>query len=236
MSVWGAILDGSDVERALIAHLKWWMPAAINYLWRAKDPAGERWPGGVGPVREDEKPTVIPIREYGVSHADAAAQKWPEDQLPMLIAQSPGMEDDPVVEEGGRVSAIYGVALSAIASSVTAEDAKELARLYASAARLAIIQNPQLDAGTGDFFADHVSQGRERNGQVRRGIEGERNLMICTVPYLIAVPQIMDVSGGPIVVPEDVDEEVPDWPLVKEGGGSATVESLTEREFFDQKP
>lgn len=225
MSVWGPVLDGADVERALLAHLEHWMPAASAYVRKSKDPTGEKWPEG-----------IAEIREYGVSHADAAAQKWPEDQLPMLIAQSPGMEDDPVVEEGGRVSAVYGVALSAIASSVTIEDAKELARLYASAARLAIVQNPQLDAGTGDFFSDHVQMGRERNGQVRRGIEGERNLMICTIPYLIAVPSILDVSGGPIVSPEDPEEEVPEWPRVKAGGGSAAVDFLTEGGFFDAKP
>lgn len=230
MTVWGSLLDGADVERALIAHLKFWMPSASAYVRKVKDPAAERWP-----EREDGT-FIAPIREYGVSHADAVAQKFPEDQLPMLIAQSPGMEDDPVVEEGGRVSAIYGVALSAIASSVTAEDAKELARLYASAARLAIMQNPQLDAGTGDAFAEHVRMGRERNGQIRRGIEGERNLMICTVPYLIAVPAILDVSGGPLVPPEDPEEDVEDWPTVKEGGGSAVVDSLTESGFFDAKP
>lgn len=230
MSVWGPLLDGSDVEKALLAHLRHWMPSASAYVRKAKDPDAERWPG------RGDGTFIEPIREYGVSHADAAAQKWPEDQLPMLIAQSPGMEDDPVVEEGGRVSAVYGVALSAIASSVTAEDAKELARLYAAAARLAIIQNPQLDAGTGTPFADHVRMGRERNGQVRRGIEGERNLMICTVPYLIAVPAILDVSGGPLVPPEDPEEEVEDWPTVKEGGGSAVVESLTEGGFWDAKP
>lgn len=225
MSVWGDLLDGADVEAALIAHLRHWVPAASAYVRKQKDPDETKWPEG-----------IAPIREYGVSHADAAAQHWPEDQLPMLIAQSPGMEDDPVVEEGGRVSATYGVALSAIASSITEEDAKELARLYASAARLAIMQAPQLDAGTGDFFADHVKMGRERNGQVRRGVEGERNLAICTVPYLIAVPQIMDVSGGPITAPEDPEVEPEDFPKVKEGGGSATVDALTEAGFFEQKP
>lgn len=209
----------------MIAHLRHWLPPITAYVRQVKDPKGEKWPEG-----------IETIREYGVSHADAAAQHWPEQSLPMLVAQSPGMEDDPVVEEGGRVSATYGVVLSAIASSVTEEDAKELARLYASAARLAIMQAPQLDAGTGDFFADHVKMGRERNGQIRRGVEGERNLAICTVPYLVAVPQILDVSGGPLKAPEDPEEEVPDWPTVKEGGGSATVDALTEAGFFEAQP
>lgn len=225
MSVYGPILDGSDVEQALIAHLRHWVPATSAYVRKQKDPDETKWAEG-----------IAPIREYGVSHADAIARKWPEDQLPMLIAQSPGMEEDPVVEEGSRVAATYGVLLAAVASSVTMEDAKELARLYSTAARLAIMQNPQLDAGTGDHFASHIEMGRERYGQVRPGIEGERNLMIAWIPYLIAVPQIMDVSGGPINAPEDPEAEVPDWPTVKEGGGSATVDALTESGFFEEKP
>lgn len=222
---WGEILDGADVEAAVIAHLRHWMPSTTAYVKRQKDPDNKKWQAG-----------IAEIREYEVSHADAAARHWPEDQLPMLVAQSPGMEGDPVEEGDGTVSATYGIMLSAIASSVTMADAKELARLYASAARLAMVQAPQLDAGTGDFFAEHVKMGAERNGQVRQGIEGERNLMICTVPYLIAVPQIMDVSGGPLVAPEDPEIEPEDWPTVKPGGGSATVDSLTEAGFFEAKP
>lgn len=225
MSVWGDVLDGADVEAAVIAHLEWWLPATAEYVRRAKDPDEEKWPDGISEVRG-----------YGVSHADAAAQHWPEDQLPMLIIQSPGMEGDPVVEGDGTVSATYGVMVSAIASSVTMADTKELARLYASAARLALMQNPQLDAGTGDAFAEHVSMGAERNDQVRRGIEGERNVMICSVPFLITIPSIMVVTGGPITAPEDPEIEPEDWPTVKAGGGSATVDALTENGFFEEKP
>jgi hypothetical protein len=225
VSLWGPVTDGADVEAALVAHLRHWMPAAAQYVRRAKDPDNTLWPAG-----------IADIREYGVSHADAAAQKWPEDQLPMLIAQSPGMEGDPFTEEEGNVSAVYGVVLSAIASSVTIADAKALARLYASAARLAIIQHPSLDAGTGVAFASHVAQGAERNGQVRRGIEGERNLMVCSVPYLIEVPTIMVAEGGPREVPDDIEVEPPEDPIVKEGGASATVDALTESGFFDAKP
>lgn len=223
MSLWGAVRDGSDVERALLAHLEHWMPAATQYVRRVKDPDGTIW--------SDEG--FLEIREYGVSHADAAAMKWPEDQLPMLIAQSPGMEGDPIQEEAGNVSATYGIILSAIASSVTIADAKDLARLYASAARLAIMQHPGLDAGTGDFFAQGVTLGAERNGQVRRGIEGERNVMVCSVPYLIDVATILNVEGGPSEVPEDIMVEPPEDLTVKEGGASATVDSLTESGFFE---
>lgn len=223
-NVWGPIVDGADVEAALLAHLRHWMPAAIAYVRRQKDPDKKLWPEG-----------VEAIREYGVSHADAAAMKWPEDQLPMLIAQSPGMEDDPVMEGDGNVSGTYGVMLSAISSGYSMADAKALARVYASAARLAIVQNPQLDAGSGTPFASHVAMGPERNGQVRRGVEAERHLMVCSVPYLIEVPTIMRHDGGPLSVPVDIEEEPPEWPNVKPGGGSVKVDALTEGDFFDQK-
>lgn len=223
--VYGEILDSADVEAALIAHLRAWMPATIQYVRKIKDPTGEKWPEG-----------VAEIREYGVSHAAAAAHKWPEDQLPMAVAQSPGMEDAPVVEGDGNVAATYGIVLTVIASSITMEDAKELARLYASAARLAIMQNPALDAGTGVPFAEHVSMGAERNVQIRRGVEVERNLMAVSVPYLIGVPTILNVTAGPVELPEDPEVEPPDWPTVKAGGGSAKVDSLTESGFFDAKP
>lgn len=224
-SVYGEILDSADVEAALIAHLRAWMPYTIPYVRKIKDPEGKKWPAG-----------VAEIREYGVSHAEAAAHKWPEDQLPMLVAQSPGMEDAPVVEGDGDVAATYGVVLTAIASSITMEDAKELARLYASAARLAIMQNPALDGGTGDAFAEHVAMGAERNAQIRRGVEAERNLMAVSVPYLIGVPSILNVTAGPVELPEDPEAEPEDFPTVKEGGGSATVDALTEKGFFEAKP
>jgi hypothetical protein len=226
---WGPALDSSDVEAAVKAHLEHWMEAMIEYVRREKDPAGELWP-----AREDGPP-VAPIREFGVSHADAAAQKWPEDQLPMLIIQSPGEEKDPVVEEDGNVSAQFAVLVSAVATSVTMEDAKQLARLYASAARLAMVFNPQLDAGTGKHFASSLELGRERNGQVRRGVEGERNLMICTHPYLIGVPTILRLADGPLELPEDPTAEPSERPRVKAGGGSVKVEALTSGGFFDSQ-
>lgn len=227
---YGNVLDGSDVEQAMIAHLEFWLPSMIEYVRNEKDPEGKQWP------ERESGPPVAMIRSFTVSHADAAAQHWAEDQLPMIVAQSPGQEGDPIVEGDGNVEANYGIILSAIASSVTDTDAKELARLYASAARLAVVFNPQLDAGTGEPFACSLKMGPERNGQVRRGVEGERNLAVCSIPFVVGVPSILNVAEGPLEAPEDPAEEPEPRPKVKEGGGSATVESLTEAGFFDAKP
>lgn len=222
MSVFGPSLDSADVEAAVLAHLRAWMPTTIPEIRRQKDPDGKLWPDG-----------VEAIREYTVSHAQAVAHKWPEDQLPMLIAESPGMEGDPYEQGDGTVSAIYGIAVTAIASGATQADTKALARLYASAARMAMLQEPSLAAGTDTPFAGGVAMGAERIAPVRRGVEAERNLLAVTYPFLIEVNEILNVNGGPLK-PQTAEEiaegvEPPEWPDVKEGGGSVAIDQGADK-------
>lgn len=229
MSVFGPSLDSSDVEAAVIAHLEAWMDTTIAATRRLKDPTGERWPNGVSP-----------IRDFTVSHAAAEAEKWPEDQLPMLVCQSPGMEGEPYGQGDGLVSALYGIVVTAIASSVDMPDTKALARLYASAARMAILQEPSLKAGGEEPFAGGVAMVGERNVPVRRGVEAERNLMAVSVSFLVEVDAVLDVQAG--IGPEgpQTAEEIekgvipPERPTVKEGGGSAKVDLLSAGGFFDK--
>jgi len=229
MSVFGPSLDSSDVEAAMIAHLEAWMPTTIPEIRRKKDPDGKRWPNGVSP-----------IRAFTVSHASAEAEKWPEDQLPMLVCQSPGMEGEPYGQGDGTVSALYGIVVTAIASSVDMPDTKALARLYASAARMAVMQEPSLKAGGEDPFAGGTAMVGERNVPVRRGVEAERNLMAVSVSFLIEVDNVLDVQAGigpeGPQTPEELEAGVvpPERPTVKEGGGSVKVDLLKAGGFFDK--
>lgn len=214
-NVFGPVIDSSDVEKRLLEHLEAWMPTMVAFVRRTKDPSKTRWKKGVSP-----------IRSFTVKHA--VAEKWPEDQLPMLLAQSPGMEDDPVQDGSGMLSATYAVLLVAIASGVTQADAKALARLYSSAASFAIMTDPSLKAGSAeasDEFAAGVRMGQAVNYPVTRGLDPdrERSLMAVSTPYYIEIEDILDVTGGPTVPLIDPDEEPGDWPTVKEGGGSVQV-------------
>lgn len=217
MTIFGITLDGADVERALLAHLEAWMPTYIAEVRRQKDPAGTLWPDGV-----DE------IGAYARRHF--AAENWPEDQLPCLIAHSPGMPDEPRQEGDGKTNARYAIDLLAIAEGGGDDsegDAKELGRLYASAARMAVMQHPDLGG-----FASGIALGREEVYPVRKGIEAERNLMAVAVRYVIEVESILDVTGGPPEPLDDPEVEPDPWPTVKEGGGSVKVEALREGSFF----
>jgi hypothetical protein len=217
MSVFCPTLDSADVEAAMLAHLRAWMPTTVPEVRRQKDPDKELWPAG-----------VEGIREYTVSHASAVAHHWPEDQIPLLIAESPGMEGEPYEQGDGTVSAIYGIMVTAIASGANVADTKALARLYASAARMAVMQEPSLKAGGDTEFASGIAMGAERIVPVRRGVEAERNLLAVSVPFLIEVDGILNVTGGPLK-PQTAEEiaegkEPPEWPEVKEGGGSVEID------------
>jgi hypothetical protein len=225
--IFGPSLDSSDVERALLAHLRAWMPTTIPAILRIKDPEKERWPKG-----------IRPIQTYDVSFATAVGERWPGSILPMLVAQSPGMTDDPTTNGDGTVDARYGVVLAAVAEGRTAEDTKELARAYAAAARLAIMQEPSLKAGTETPFAQGIKLGQELNSPVSRGVEAERTLRMVTVAYEIEVAGILDVSGGPLEPLEEPESEPEDWPKVKEGSveieqGADKVALLEEGGFFE---
>lgn len=225
--VFGASLDSEDVEQAMIAHLQKWMPTYIAEVRRQKDPEGKRWPKG-----------VPGIRSYDIDVTELAAHKWPESQLPCVIVGSPGEDDDPRVEGDRRVTAFYGVTILCVASGGGKDpeaNSKALARLYGSAARMAIMQHPDLGE-----FANGVGMRAERNDTISRGVEASRSLAGSARAYVVEVENVVDVGAGPLEPLEDPETPPEDWPTVKKDGGSAdvrpgadAVELLREGGFFE---
>jgi hypothetical protein len=215
--LFGVTLDGDDVEAALLDHLRKWLPSYLADAVRIKDPDGELWPGGVGDPADLEEAAVLPVREYTVKHA--AEEKWPGEQLPMMLAYSPGFGKPPSYEGDGTVTGYYLINLSAIASGSTTDDTKKLARIYASAAIKAIAQKPDLGG-----FAENV-QWLDSKNMRPPGAEMERNIMAVVNVLQIEVANILDASAGPDKPLEDPGASPGERPTVKEGGTSAEVRS-----------
>lgn len=192
LDVFGTLVDGEDVERALLQHLAAWMDTYIGWVRRVKDPAGTRWPDG-----------VAKIESYTVKHA--AEEKWPEDQLPMLLAYCPGLAEPPVRRGDGRIEAAYACTLTAIAASVDETDTKALARLYSSAALGAIVQHPTLGG-----FATETTLGDLRNFPITRGVEAERSLMAVAMTFVIRIDEIVNTDKGALGDPADDPDATPD--------------------------
>jgi hypothetical protein len=213
--LFGATLDGDDVERALLEHLERWMPTYLPDAVRIKDPDKELWPGGVGDPSELGVPAVLPVREFTVKHA--AQENWPAEQLPMLLAHSPGFGKPPAYEGDGRVTGWHLVNLSAIASGADIDDTKRLGRVYASAAMKSIAQNPDLGG-----FAQNV-QWLDLKNMRPPGADRERNIMAVVNVLQIEVAGIFDASSGPDAPLEEPGESPGARPTVKEGGASADI-------------
>lgn len=228
----GQTIDGHDVERALLAHLEKWMRSYLGDAVREKDPDQELWPGGVGDPSKLGKPAVLPVREFTTRHA--AAERWPAEQLPMLLAHSPGFAKPPTEEGDGTLTGFFLINLSAIASGGGIEDTKTLARVYGSAAAKAIMQKRGLGGfAAGVEWAD-MKQMRPPEAPM------ERSIMSVVNVFVVEVHDIMNTEDGPAEPLPDPDTSPGPWPTVKEGGGSAeirsgedAVEELRKGGFFE---
>lgn len=228
--LFGLTVDGDDAERALLDFLQRWM---LTYTWdavRIKDPESKLWPGGVGDPNEIGQPAVLPVREFTVKHA--AEENWPEEQLPMLLAHSPGFAKPPTFY-ADRVELHYLINLAAIASGADMDDSKRLARIYASAAAKAIIHHPDLDG-----FAKATDWLDLKNFPVTRNVSAERNLMAVTNIVAITIDSAMDPNAGPEEPLEDPSKSPGPRPQaivthVDVRPGKAAVDRLREGGHFD---
>lgn len=239
----GTAIDGQEVEEALLAFLLRWIGApGFTYLaWAksVKDPTDAIWapkPGNADPAQEAFG--FASVRTYSVKHL--ANEKWPEDQLPMYLAYARGLAEPRGSEGDGNLSGRFAVVLTAISSGFDDADAKRLARLYATAARGALLQHPGLasdlhpdgfggpapDQG-GAVWADHS------NFEITRGVEAERSLMGVSDTYLIPVGSMLNFNLGVSEPFTDPTTVPPDPPVVAEGGGQAVVGRLDESGFFN---
>lgn len=213
-SIFGPIVDETDVEKALLAHLEEWMPTYLPYVVRAKDPDGTRFPNA--------KPEV---RSY--TYRDVVGAKFPEDQLPMFLARGIGEYDDPATEGDGVTNNRYVIYLIAICSGFDRDEAREAARIFASAAQMAIMQHEDLGG-----FAEGVRMTQGGRYPINAAGEGDRFLSGVYRPYIVEVAETMRTSAGPIAPLEDPSTEPDPWPTVKEGGGSVAVDLLRAGGFF----
>ena len=122
----GPMITGNDIEQALIAVLKAWLP---SYLAEAERQHG--WPVGKTPAPR------------GYVQTGVALEKWPQDQLPCIVIMAGGINTKPRVEGSpGTLTAIWNVQVGAIFSSAWGDSSRAHSQLYAAAIRTCLIQRP----------------------------------------------------------------------------------------------
>jgi len=125
-SLFGRIVDGSDVEQWCLDTLKAWSSTYLAERERQKGlQAG----------------TLQRVRAWVVT---PTFDKWPEDQLPACLLISTGLAEPPMKSGDGVYRARFQMGLGCIVSARTELETHRLAQLYISAHRALLIQRPSL--------------------------------------------------------------------------------------------
>lgn len=189
--VFGPSIGKLEVQDAVVAHLSDWMP---TYLGRE--------------VRKHSLDALPAIRRY-VNRLSFA--KWPEDQLPLVIVNVPGIVKGSTVNEGdGSVSKAYRLELGVLVSGRDEEATRKLIGYYGVSLHDAVLQHQSLggfaeftDLVDEDYGAFAAAKGEERT----RGSVG--------FEFTVGVRNVLNRFAGPSEPLEEPEEEPGDRPTVE---------------------
>jgi hypothetical protein len=198
-SVFGTIISAGAVERAVADSLREWISTYIGEIERIE---------GYDPGSIERPLDVISTSDF---------EKWPEDQLPVVLVLNAGLAGQPIRRGDGVHEATWLVALAPVVSDVNAADTRTLALAYAAAIRAAILQHKSL----GGFAAGLTW--RDEN-YTDLPFADTRSLMAGRVVFEVTVEGVVRDSGGPPAPLPDPSDDPGDWPTTSE------VETIVEPE------
>ena len=183
-SLYGRLIAGVDVEQALKARLDARLDDYLN---------------------EVERQHGLAVGALARPRAFVVAERFPEDQLPAIVVESPGTVDLPAADGQGRYAVRFELVLAIHVAA--ADGAIELAKLYGLALRALAVQQPApLFMGV-----DWVNERYPRPELV-----GGRTFYTAEVTLEVQVPDVTDRHAGPPDGPgwpEDGGPDSPEWPV-----------------------
>lgn len=201
MSVFGPLVDGSQVEVWTRDVLRTWMATYLGELER----------------RTGRAAGSLPLPRSYVTVNDFT--RWPEDQLPAVIIVSPGLAAEPTRRGSGDYHASWVIDVGVIVSAATHAATRDLAKLYALAVRAALLQHRSLGGN-----ATNVDWLDESYDDLPP--EPERTLAAGLGRFHVAVDGVVNTDAGTARPDPPPDPAVApaDWPTVRADGVTVTVE------------
>lgn len=126
LSVFGPVVNGSDVEAAAIATFQDWYPTYLAELER----------------RTGRAPQSLPIPRSYTTAAEFAQQDGA--QLPAVIVVSPGTLDAPERFGDGSYAAWWRLEIAVLVTARDKASANDVAKLFAAATRMILLQQSTL--------------------------------------------------------------------------------------------
>lgn len=182
-SLYGNIVDGFQVQRAVIAHLQNWRLTYFAEIER----------------QQEIEPRSIPdIRSWTTTPQEP--HRWAEDQLPAVLCVNARLQAEPEEDGDGSVAARWMIGIGVIAEAAEQEQADRLAKLQFAALRAIMLQHASLGG-----FAEGVEWLSESYDMI--DIERRRTLGTAYGLFGVGVPDVVDTTGGVQEPPEDPYEE-----------------------------
>lgn len=192
MNIIGEVWHPGLLEDAAEAALRAWFASGLEAA-QAQDEAA--------PAK------LAPPRSYNVMSDED--DRWPDQQLPAIIIESPGMVETPDRAQGdGSWHATWALSVSAICRGRTEREARRVAQLYWAAICLAMLQRRSL--GDDRYAVTLVDSALTTvEGEKRRTLAG------ATALFHVEVTDMFCDLAGPLG--PDVPDPMPEtWPAVTE--------------------
>ncbi len=201
MTVYGPIVAVQDVEDAIVAHLRAWVPAVLREI---EDQRGMD-AGALMRARHD--------RAY---RGGVDFDSWSQDALPAyVVVVKPG--DLEHTERGYGV--FFQVGIAVVGVLPTEDRLRSVLSYHGAAVMVAMVQH----GGLGGIAAST----RMVDPPEVRLYDSDKHLIgRCEAMYRVLVNGVVDDNAGPVGPPEDADEVVADWPTVGEDGATFTLDAL----------
>lgn len=190
--IFGPIVVGTDVERAVMDTLKLWMPTLLQEI----------------ELQQARTRGLIPLPRLYTTRNEF--DSYPEDQLPMCVVVSPGLVGPPTKDGEGYYSATWAMAIGFAAQGKDADTSGYLAKVYGAAARWIVLNKGSLGG-----FASGVEWEDESYDDLVS--EDARVVRACYNLYRVAVDGVVQKGVGPPTptVPDPTTQPGSQWPDIE---------------------
>lgn len=209
-NLFGQIITAGMVERAMVASLQQWMPDYLGQMERIEtDSTGEL----------AYRPDAIEPPRGIITRSDF--DKWPEDQVPVIVVMCTGLAGQPERHANGNYWAPWAVGVAAIVSDTDEDSTRRLAQAYGAAMRTAVLQHkmlksPLYPAG----FANGTSWTDEQYTDMPP--VAERTMQAARVTFSVGVDDVTTEYAGPRTPSGAPSKDPGNWPTVKSADATVT--------------
>ena len=181
---YGLIVAGPLLEVAVVEHLRAWLPAyRVEVVRQFNEQTGASVPDTA----------LKPIRSFVSA---AAFDKLPEDQMPCIVLESPGLTDKPEVRGDGQVDMTFGLVIGVVSPGKDADDTRLTNRLYGAAIAAIMVQqrvqHPNVSTVTlTDLAYDAIP------------FDEHRTIAATRATFDVVMPNVLNRRAGPLEPPAD---------------------------------